>query len=230
MGKTLWGCEWCSSHVGPYLLRCLLLVLLLNGCATVSFQPHVQLSSEETLEVFHSLRNRETNIHSAKGLFRASISGSGIPITHDFDGVVFYDRPDSIRMKGFTRVGGLVFDFVRNQEVYQLQVPGTGRSEAGRIDELGMAGDHGLLIRLSLRAMQAILGKVDHVNPDHVSLYEYESRLILVIPSSNQEDFGFNEDLTMRLWIDRGELDVIRVEYMTDNGESRDEGRMRRFS
>ena len=199
MSKHQWICRLFPCRVVYHILWFLVVGVMVSGCATVPTHPQIPLSPEKTQEVLNSLQEKQARIFSAKGLFRASITGSGLPISQNLDGILFYRRPNSVRLKGFTRVGGVVFDFVRNQEFYQLTLPANGRFITGRLAELPEEEDLSQLIRLSLRAMDAILGKVDKFQPGRALLYENGHGYLLDVPPLDQLKVDSGKSLTMRL-------------------------------
>ena len=101
------------------------LCLSLGACAGRAPAPRVEpaparapvLTPQQVLATLHA---REANITSLKGLFQADVEGSFSPFSHSIQGTLFYQRPRSIRIKGFTRFGGTLFDFLLNGRPYSL--------------------------------------------------------------------------------------------------------------
>ncbi|MGB0909454.1 MAG: hypothetical protein ACPGYT_03765 [Nitrospirales bacterium] len=211
MSKTKRG-TWHLSCWGALLIT----ILLFTGCTTGVIQPKKIVGDQKTREIINVLREKEPRIENLKGLFRASITGSILPLSRTLPGVVFYNRPDSIRLKGLTPVGGTFFQFTRSSNNYRLMLPASGRLTSGSIHELHQAGDIGKVVDLSLRAMDAVLGKVKGLESDEVRFYE--------------EDRGFRTDFLesrdradevalTRTWVDKQRHDIVYVEYLNHDGE-----------
>ena len=119
--------RWRAS---PWLFRsiaCVVSVAMMSGCTSISVQPQVPLDGEKAQAVLQALREREANIKAIKGLFQASITGSVLPISQNLNGVLFYHRPTDVHLRGFTRVGGVIFEFLRENDSYELRLPSAGK-------------------------------------------------------------------------------------------------------
>ena len=192
---------------------------MVSGCAIVP-TPLIPQNPEKTREVLHVMREREASIQNLRGLFHASVTGPGVAISANFDGVVFYTRPNSVRMKGFTRVGEVIFDFVRNQDMYWLRFPGTGRLVKGHITELDKIGDLSQPVQLGLRAMDAVLGRVNGTHPGEIVLYKEGDRYRLEFPSRGRGRETGSDALTTRMWVDQQKYNLLQVDYLTQEGET----------
>ncbi|WP_447968088.1 hypothetical protein [Nitrospira sp. M1] len=197
------------------ILFCLCMAsVLLHGCATVAIQPEQTVSPQKAQDILTTLRVKESSIHNLKGLFQASITGSILPISKTMPGVVFYTRPDSIRLRGLTPVGGTFFQFIRNGDAYRLMMPASSRLTTGNIQELGRAGDIGQVVELSLRAMDAVLGKITAFDLDDMDVYEEDERFRLDMPTPGDQEHNDNDVTLTRLWVDKQRYDIVHVEYV----------------
>ena len=203
-------------HTYLFLVAC----LLISGCMSVDLQTKTEVPREKAEEIIHALTAKEARIQTLKGLFRASITGSILPVSKTLPGVVFYTRPDSIRLKGFTPVGGTVFQFVREGEDYRLVIPSSGRFTNGKIQDLGRAGDMGHVVQLSLRAMDAVLGKMKGLNLNEAQLYEDNRGYRLDIQELAEEERHAANDVVMtRMWVGKQGYDIVHVEYLDKEGD-----------
>ncbi len=214
--SELWICsEW--GRVGAYLF--VVFGLLIAGCTSVAINQKKFVSDQKTQDIIKVLREKEPSIQTLKGLFRASITGSILPLSRTLPGVVFYARPDSIRLKGLTPVGGTFFQFTRSGNNYRLMMPASGRFTTGKIHELDQAGDMGNVVDLSLRAMDAVLGKVKGLESDQVRFYEDERgyRVDFLEP---QDQKRVNDGVALtRTWVEKQRYDIVYVEYLDRNGD-----------
>lgn len=198
----------------------LALLVMVSGCAVFSVQPEVPLNDEVTQWVLDSLRQRESRIQSVKGLFRASVSGSSVlPISQNLDGVLFYERPYLVRLRGFARVGGTMFEFQRNGDYYQLSIPPAGKAVKGQITTLDASQDVSRVVELSLRTMDAILGKIEDRDGSKILLYQDGERFRLDIKRMIETDGNASDSLTTRVWVNRDTFDVVQVEYLMEDDE-----------
>lgn len=199
----------------------ILLLATVQGCAVFSSQPEAPLNDDVAQWVIESLRQRESRIRSVKGLFRASVSGSTVlPISQNLDGVLFYERPYLIRLRGFARVGGTIFEFQRDGNYYQLDIPSAGKALQGQITELDDSQDENRVVELSLRTMDAILGKIEASAESKILLYQEGEQFRLDIQKMVKGDGNDTDPFMTRLWVDRKTFDVVEVEYLMEDEET----------
>jgi hypothetical protein len=197
------------------------LLIMVSGCAVFSGQPEVPLNDEAAQWVLESLRQREARIRSVKGLFRASVSGSSvIPISQNLDGVLFYERPYWVHLRGFARVGGTIFEFQRDGDYYELNIPSSGKAVQGQITALDDSQEVSRVVELSIRTMDAILGKFDDADGSKVLLYQDGESFRLDIQSMLERGGENNDPLMTRVWVNRDTFDVIQVEYLNKDEEA----------
>ena len=197
------------------------LCVVVSGCTVFSFQPEVRLNDDVAQWVIESLRQREARIRSVKGLFRASVSGSSIlPISQNLDGVLFYERPYVIQLRGFARVGGTIFEFQRDGDYYQLDIPPSGKAVQGRVADLDDSEDVSRVVELSLRTMDAILGKIDKGSESKILLYQDGELFRLDIQMSKNAPKNESNPVMTRVWVNRDTFDVVQVEYLIEDEET----------
>ncbi len=199
------------------------LFVMVSGCAVFSVQPEVPLNDEVTQWVLESLRQRESRIQSVKGLFRASVSGSSVlPISQNLDGVLFYERPYlvQLQLRGFARVGGTIFEFQRDGDYYQLNIPSAGKAVRGQITTLDDSQDVSRVVELSLRTMDAILGKIQDGDESKILLYQDGDHFRLDIQSMIETGENNGDSIMTRVWVNRDTFDVVQVEYLMKDEET----------
>lgn len=196
------------------------LIVMISGCAVFSLRDPTPLNGEITQWVLDALRQRESRIQSVKGLFQASLSGSVLPISHNLNGVLFYQRPYSVHLKGFARIGGTIFEFQRDGDYYQLTIPPAGKAVQGRITALDYSEDINRVVELSLRTMDAILGKIEEGDANKFLLYQEGERFRLDIQNMVQPHAHVNESILTRVWVDKETFDVVQVEYLINDDET----------
>jgi outer membrane lipoprotein-sorting protein len=97
---------------GGVLIRigaCLLFTLSLSACSFFTTRADEPLRQATLQELTTLLAERQAAIHSMKGMFSAKLTGGILPIGQRVEGTVFYQRPDAIRLRGFTAFGGELF-------------------------------------------------------------------------------------------------------------------------
>ncbi|MDT7041371.1 hypothetical protein [Candidatus Nitronereus thalassa] len=193
----------------------LLCLILLSSCTTVpeptpSSTP--SLTSAQIIEILHA---REAEVSSLKGLFHAEIDGQGMVFAHSLDGSIFYQRPDRFRIKGFTRFGGLVFDFALSGEFYALRVQDQPQPIFGGMDNFQGLGELRLPVLLSLRAAEVLLGKLPLPADGIESMQEGEDMYQIDLPPDQKTN---TVSFSRRIMIDRDSLRVRQLEYLDSQG------------
>ncbi len=197
----------------------IIVVLIFSGCTTVAVQPKKIVEHQKTLDIIKVLRAKEPSVRHLKGLFRASITGSILPLSHSFPGVIFYTRPNSIRLKGLTPVGGTLFEFTQEGKNYRLAIPGSGQLTRGSVRELDQAGDLGQAVDLSLRAMDTVLGKIRGLESEDIRLYEEDRGFRMDFLELREANRNNDHVVLTRTWIDKQHYDITYVEYLDQDGE-----------
>ena len=152
-------------------------------------------------------------IQTMKGLFRAQVTGSVMPIAQRVEGAVYYRRPESLRLQGFNHLGGKLFEFIQNRTHYRLDLPAEGKRYAGPLEELKQA-KIGRLLQLSRWAVGGVIGDGSSAGSLRTALSEDGDRYRLDVFQTAPED-----RLLRRLWFERRTLQVVEEERMRDDGE-----------
>ena len=145
------------GHIRPASLA-LALCLLIAGCTAAPVREEAGLKQATAEELTVLLRQREAAIHTMKGLFSAKVRGGLIPISTRVEGAVYYRRPGNMRLRGFTAIGGELFEFVQADDVYLLRLPTMGRVLSGRQSDMSEMGKLARPFELSVWAMGGVLG------------------------------------------------------------------------
>ncbi len=199
------------------------LCLGLGACAGAPSRPFVEPAVSRTPEdVLAALHAREARIHNLKGLFQADVRGARLPWSRRIHGTLFYRRPDWIRVTGLTRAGGAVFDFLLRGDTYALRVPERRDAVVGRVAELERLGDASVPIRLSLRAVELLLGKASRLSrspdtPVEGHTYRYSAPAAFPLSTFPAGRFGGRR----HVWVDRDSAHMRAVEYRTVEEETR---------
>jgi outer membrane lipoprotein-sorting protein len=192
--------------------------LLLAGCAPVVPKEGLSLKQATAEELTALLRQREAAIHSMKALFTAKVRGGPLPIASRVEGTVYYRRPNSLRLRGFTPVGGELFEFVQADDLYKLRLPTMGRVLIGRQSEMAEMGKLARPFQLSVWAVGGLLGTGTVAIGETVTLLEEGDRYRLDVYAAAT---GAANDFmpVRRFWFDRRTLLVVREDRLAVNGE-----------
>lgn len=214
---------WCWPNtffgVARHASLVMVVLALLAGCALfVPKEEGPPLKQATAEELTALLRQRESAIQSMKGLFSAKIRGGLIPIASRVEGAVYYRRPNALRLRGFTPVGGELFELVQLDDLYKLRLPTMGRVLAGRQSDMGEMGKLARPFQLSVWAMGGLLGTGSIAKGETVKLAEDGDRYRLDVYGSG-EDPAKSPVLLRRLWFDRRDLLVVQEERMAPNGD-----------
>jgi len=187
----------------------------LSGCALFAPREEVQLKKTTVEELTALLSQREAAIQTMKGLFSAKVRGGIIPIASRVEGSLYYRRPNAMRLRGFTAVGGELFEFVQAGDQFRLRLPTMGRVLSGSPSDMSEMGKLARPFQLSVWAMGGVLGTGTIANNETVTLVEEENRYRLDV-------FGPSPDGVQRmrrqLWFERQALQVVREDRLTESG------------
>jgi hypothetical protein len=196
----------------------LALCVLLAGCAlfeTKEVGPPLRTATAE--ELTSLLRQRGSAIESIKGLFSAKVRGGLLPIASRMEGTVYYRKPNALRLRGFTPVGGEIFELVQADDQYKLRLPTMGRVLVGRQSDMSEMGKLARPFQLSVWAMAGLLG-TDSIGPrETVRLREDGDRYRLDVYAAAAP--GTEPVLARRLWFERRTLLVVQEERIAPGGE-----------
>jgi hypothetical protein len=186
---------------------------LLSGCAWFQRAPEAPLRQATAEQLTGLLEERESAIRTMKGLFRAQVAGSGMPIAQRVEGAMYYRRPEALRLQGFDRLGGKLFEFSQNRTHYRLDLPSEGKRYAGSLEELRQA-KIGRLLQLSRWAVGGVVGGDSSPGGSRAVLAEDGDRYRLDVfqPTPGGR-------LLRRLWFERRALQLVQEERLRDDGE-----------
>ncbi len=198
------------------------LCLSLGACAGRAPAPPVEpvparapaLTPQQVLATLYA---RESNITSLKGLFQADVEGSFSPFSHSIQGTLFYRRPQAIRIKGFTRFGGTLFDFLLNGQPYSLQTADRRYPVVGRVPDFRPLGNLGLPVQLSLRAVEILLGRLRWTAEQfrEVQVAKTAYRYTVALSQDNES----NVSVLQHVWVDHSSALIQGIEYYTTEGK-----------
>ncbi len=177
--------------------------------------PDPALTPEVVLATLHA---REGQISSLKGLFQADVRGAFSLFSYHVQGTLSYQRPQSIRIKGFTRFGSMIFDFLLRGRSYALHMPGRLNPVVGQVPDFRRLGDFGTPVQLSLRAMDVLLGKVQWAvdQPLEVRVHDTAYRYTVPLSPRNARD----DAILQHVWVDRYSARIRTIEYRTAEEKS----------
>ena len=191
----------------------LFLFVLLVGCAGL-FQGSLRpIDEEQAWRVLAELRQKEEIIRTLRGLFQSSISGSGIPLSQNLLGMFSYVQPDVLHLKGFIRLGVPVMDFHREGNQYELYFPAEDKVVTGRVGETKERTPWDQTVMLSIRALDAVLGKISGLSGTDVRVWKNEENYRIDMDAGPSSSSSGQEDFTVRTWVDVHSLDVTSIEY-----------------
>jgi outer membrane lipoprotein-sorting protein len=192
--------------------------LLLAGCAWFRPGPEVPLKQATAEELTALLHQRGAAIQSMKGLFSAKVRGGVIPIASRVEGTVYYRRPNALRLRGFTPIGGELFEFVQMDDLYKLRLPTMGRVLIGRESEMEEMGKLARPFQLSVWAVSGVLGTSSLGTGETVKLAEDGDRYRLDVYAVSNGTVR-ERMLVRRLWFDRRSLLVVQEDRVGGDGE-----------
>ncbi|WP_447972682.1 hypothetical protein [Nitrospira sp. Kam-Ns4a] len=185
-----------------------------TGCASWRAKP-AQPAEQATAERLTGLlKEREAAIETMKGLFSAKLSGPGVPFAHHLEGAMYYRRPRFLRLQGFNRLGGELFEFVLGDDLYRLRLAATGQVYSGRVQDLEQNDKIGRPFQLSVLAVSETIAVESVREGQHVLLSEEGDRYRLDVFA------GGTSGLPVRqIWFDRPTLHVVQEYRLTPTGE-----------
>jgi hypothetical protein len=192
-----------------------LVLTLLSGCSLFAPREEVQLKKATVEELTALLSQQKAAIRTMKGLFSAKVRGGIIPIASRVEGSLYYRRPNAMRLRGFTAVGGELFEFVQTEDQFRLRLPTMGRVLSGSPSDMSEMGKLARPFQLSVWAMGGVLGTGAIAKSETVALVEEGDRYRLDVsgPSPNG-----SQSIRRRLWFERQTLHVVREDRLTESG------------
>ena len=204
-----------------FVVGVMLSCVLISGCAfgvkPVGPVTEIPLQDATIERLVGLLQQREAEVQTLKGLFRAQIQGPGIPGTQQVEGAVVYHRPDALRLRGFNRLGLRLFELVVGEERYTLRLV-TGKVLTGTISDLNRTEKTARPFRLSLMAMTGIIGTPAIAKEERVVLHDEGDRYRLEVFAPISGLRG-SEQPYRRIWFDRRSLQVVQEDRLTLTGD-----------
>ena len=193
----------------------MLALTFLSGCALFAPREEAQLKQATVAELTALLSQREAAIQTLKGLFSAKVRGGIIPIASRVEGSLYYRRPNAMRLRGFTAVGGELFEFVQTDDQFRLRLPTMGRVLSGSPSDMSEMGKLARPFQLSVWAMGGLLGTGKITKDETVALVEEGDRYRLDVFGQSPSGVQF---MRRQLWFERQTLHVVREDRLTESG------------
>lgn len=206
-----------KRHVSALFL-CTAAFGFLPGCALFAPSDSTPLKQATVEQLTALLQEQAEEVRTIKGLFSAKITGGILPIGQRVQGTVFYQRPNAIRLRGFTAVGSELFEFVQIEDQFKLRLPTMGREVVGRPSEPDRLGQLTRPFQLSVWAMSGIIGTQAVGPEEQVRLMEEGDRYRLDV-SGHTGNNGAAPAVTRRIWFDRRTLLVVKEERLSPAGD-----------
>ncbi len=187
---------------------------LLAGCAKAPVAPPspavpFAVTAEELVA---KLQEREAAVRTLKALFTVEASGSALKSPQRMEAAMVYQRPATIRLQAFARLGFPLFDLMLADGQYHLLFPLQGKTQKGLLSELDRKGGMGAPMALGLQATLGSLGGVI-LSTDRVSLRNEDSHYVLDVMAEPDRN-----TVARRLWIERRTLDIARQDLFDASG------------
>jgi hypothetical protein len=194
-------------------------VAVVSGCAWFRAEPDVPLLHATAEELTELLRQRSDAIQTMKGLFRVQIKGPGILLPQRIEGAMYYRRPDSLRLQGFNHLGGPLFDFRLDNDLYALRLATTGQVYAGKARELERVGKIGRPFRLSVWAVTGAVAVSPVQKDEQVRLSAEDDLYRLEVLTPDRGQNGSELRPTRLIWFDRRTLQVVQEDLLDSAGQ-----------
>jgi hypothetical protein len=192
---------------------CIVLFLLLTGCAGLFQGSYSAVPEDQSRYVLESLRQKEATIRTLRGLFQASVSGSGIAFSQRFNGMMSYASPDQVHLRGFLKFGVPMMDFHREGNSYELYFPEENQMIRGQVDGGPVQTEWDQTVQLSIRALDAVLGKITGLASAEIRVLKDTTHYRLDMAAVGSADSATQEDFIVRTWVDAQTLELTLIEY-----------------
>ena len=203
---TLRHCQMISK--GFFVVLC----LGLSSCVGIHQGSFTTVPDDQSQQVLEALRQKETTIRTLRGLFQASVSGSGIPFSQRFNGMMSYASPDTVHLRGFLKFGVPMMDFHRQGNSYELYFPAENEMITGQVEGESQT-ELTQTVQLSIRAMDAVLGKIAGLSRGDIRVLKGETHYRLDMRETLSEDGQSQEKFLVRTWVDVQTLELQSIEY-----------------
>ncbi len=180
-------------------------------------RPTLPLLEATAEDLASLLERREGALRTVKGLFSAEVKSPALPIAQTVYGTLFYSRTEALRLQGFDRFGGRIFDFVLEPARYHLHVPSERRRVTGSPAELARTGGISDSVRLSVLAMSGLLG-VEPIQPGARVILEEDHDLYRLDVRASHPDPVREGAVTRQIWFERHAFNVVREKRFAPDG------------
>lgn len=205
----------CSHNVKANTVASLLISLaLLAGCAKALVAPQAPAAPAAVTaeELVAKLQEREAAVRTLKALFAVEASGGTLKAPQRMEAALVYQRPGTIRLQTFARLGFPIFDLMLADGQYHLLFPMQGKTQKGPVSELDRKGGTGTTITLGLQATLGSLGGA--IQPtDQVFLSDEDSHYVLDVMAEPGRNI-----VGRRLWFERTTLEIVRQDLFDASG------------
>ncbi len=208
-----WGNLQLKSYRILPNLFCVAFCLGLTGCAGLQRGEFTLIPEDQSQQVLDALRQKETTIRTLRGLFQASISGSGIPFSQRFNGMMSYASPETVHLRGFLKFGVPMMDFHREGNAYQLYFPAENQVITGQVEGGSSDTQWDQTVQLSIRALDAVLGKIAGLSHGDIRVLKGETHYRLDLSADGTMAGGRYKDFLVRTWVDTQTLELTLIEY-----------------
>jgi hypothetical protein len=163
-------------------------------------------------ELVAKLQEREAAVRTLKALFTVEASGSALKSPQRMEAALVYQRPGTIRLQAFARLGFPLFDLLLADSQYQLLFPLQGKTQKGLVSELDRKGGIGAPVTLGLQATMGSLGG-GILSTEHVSLRDENNQYVLDVLAEPDRT-----RVVRRLWFAHKTLEVVRQDLFDASG------------
>ncbi len=211
-GKRLMSCL--PSAKSATVAGLMIGLALLAGCtkALVSPQAPAAPAALTAEEVVAKLQEREAAVQTLKARFAVEASGGALKAPQRMEAAMVYQRPGTIRLQTFARLGFPLFDLMLADGQYHLLFPMQGKTQKGLVSELDRKGRVGVPVMLGLQATLGSLGGVI-LSTDQVYLRDEDSRYVLDVMAGPGGTI-----VARRLWFERTTLEIVRQDLFDATG------------
>lgn len=218
LSLLLCGAEESRKKWLPCFVGLCIATFLLAACTLVTPKEELPLRQVTAQELTALLRHREAAIQSLKGLFSAKVRGGLIPIASRVEGTVYYRRPNTLRLRGFTPFGNELFDLVQADDLYKLRLPLEGKTYAGHQSDMKDLGKLARFSQLSVWAVGGVLGTNSIARDEIVKVEEERGRYRLDVYPPATGGTSPSHSPIRRLWFD-SRLLVVQEDWLGASGE-----------
>lgn len=191
----------------------LAVLVLLAGCARAPVVPQAPGPSAVSVEeLVAKLQEREAAVRTLKALFAVEASGSALKSPQRMEAAMVYQRPGTIRLQAFARLGFPLFDLMLADGQYHLLFPLQGKTQKGLLSDLDRKGGMSAPIALGLQATMGSLGGVI-LSTDQVFLRDENSHYVLDVMAEPNRN-----SVARRLWFERKTLEIVRQDLFDAAG------------